>query len=262
MHKISKILLTLIFTVTALLTVSLNCFAEGMSVVDAENLFTASEKKALEDKINEIKDAYECDVVIVTVRSFGYKSAMSYADDFYDYNGYGLKNGGILLLISESEGEYWISTSGKAITVFDNQKLDDVDDKVYKELKEHDFYSAAQNFLSQSEKVLKSYVNGTPYVEASDVIAAVVIVLIIAIATGVISVLVMKNKMNNAKPQKTATAYQRQNSFNLTVSRDMFLYSTVRRVPRANSNNGRGGGGGRTHTGSSGRSHGGRGGRF
>ena len=58
-------------------------------VVDEANLLSASEEKRLLDKVNEISERQNCDVVIVTVYDIGSKTPNEYADDFFDYNGYG-----------------------------------------------------------------------------------------------------------------------------------------------------------------------------
>ena len=75
---------------------------------------------------------------------------------------------------------------------------------------------------------------------------------VIGIIAAIIIVLVLKHKMNNARPQNNATYYERDNSFDLRVSSDVYLYSTVKRVSKPKSSSGSSGG----------RSHGGGGGRF
>lgn len=53
-------------------------------------------------------------MAIVTVNSLDGKTAQAYADDYYDYNGYGYgeNDDGILLLISMGERKWAISTYG------------------------------------------------------------------------------------------------------------------------------------------------------
>jgi uncharacterized protein len=59
-------------------------------IVDNAGLLSVSEKNDLINLINTIAAAYNFDLVIVTETSIGNKSPMEYADDFFDYNGYGL----------------------------------------------------------------------------------------------------------------------------------------------------------------------------
>ena len=56
-----------------------------------------------------------------------------------------------------------------------------------------------------------------------------------------------------------ATEYMKRNQLRMTQQRDMYLYSTISRARKPENNSSRSGGG---HIGSSGRSHGGGGGRF
>lgn len=58
-------------------------------LVDGADLLTDSEETALRDKLDEISERQQVDLVIVTTDSLEGKSPMEFADDFYDYNGYG-----------------------------------------------------------------------------------------------------------------------------------------------------------------------------
>ena len=83
-------------------------------LVDDAGLLTEEESSALLNKLEDISQKYENEVGIVTVNSLGGKTAEAYADDYYDYNGYGYgeNDDGLLLLISMGEREWAISTYG------------------------------------------------------------------------------------------------------------------------------------------------------
>ncbi len=89
-------------------------------LVDQADLLTDSEESALSDRLDEISERHQFDVVVVTVDSLEGETAVVYADDFYDYNGYGFgdERDGILLLISMEERDWCISTTGYGITAF------------------------------------------------------------------------------------------------------------------------------------------------
>lgn len=89
-------------------------------LVDEASLLSASEEKVLLEKLEDISQKRKCDVAVVTVESLGNKSATAYADDFYDYNGYGygVNDDGILLLISMEKRDWAITTYGFAKTAF------------------------------------------------------------------------------------------------------------------------------------------------
>ena len=89
-------------------------------VVDDADLLSASEASELSSIAEEISRRQQCDVVILTVDSLGGKSATAYADDYFDYNGYGYgaDRSGILFLLSMEERDWWMSTRGSAIQAF------------------------------------------------------------------------------------------------------------------------------------------------
>ena len=69
---------------------------------------------------------------------------MAYADDFYDYNGYGYGDSrdGILLLISMEERDWRISTCGYGITVFTDAGQEYISDKFLPYLSDGDYSEA------------------------------------------------------------------------------------------------------------------------
>ena len=66
------------------------------------------------DKVNmqkvEFKNQYNMDAVIVTSNNLNGKSQQDYADDYFDYNGYGVgeDKSGLLLLIDMDDRKVWI----------------------------------------------------------------------------------------------------------------------------------------------------------
>ena len=64
------------------------------------------------------------------------------------------------------------------------------------------------------------------------------------------------------RPALAANSYIKENSLNVTRSEDQFLYSTVNKTAKAKETSSSSSGGSSTHTSSSGRTHGGTGGKF
>ena len=83
-------------------------------LVDNAGLLDEDEALELESKLDEISQEYDCDVVILTEETINGAEPMDYADDYFDYEGYGMgeDNSGILFLITMSERKWWISTHG------------------------------------------------------------------------------------------------------------------------------------------------------
>ena len=61
----------------------------GPRLADQEELLTTEEQEELLARLDEISERQQCDVVIVTVASIEGKTATEYADDYFDYQGYG-----------------------------------------------------------------------------------------------------------------------------------------------------------------------------
>lgn len=95
-------------------------------VYDREGLFDEFDTEIISGKLAELNRIYGVDVAVVTASSLDGKTAEEYADDFYDENeiGQGENKDGILLLISESERVWAISTSGSCIDAFTDSDLD------------------------------------------------------------------------------------------------------------------------------------------
>ena len=196
---------------------------------------------------------------------------MAYADDYFDEHGY--TDHGILLLIDMGNREWWISTKGYCIQAFSDDELASIGDEVADKLKDQTYMDAFETFLRRVDIVLYEYFGEqaepvfgemtfsdkfsrwAENISWSLVLAAEAFALILAflIVGG------MKRKMKTARKKALAQEYICENGFKLTRRADIYLYShtSSRRIERENHP-----GRSSTHTGSSGKTHGGRGGRF
>lgn len=240
-------------------------------VIDNASILTDNEEVQLQEKINFIISEYSFDVVILTVNTIGIKTVEEFADDYYDYNnyGYGENADGLLFMLNMGDRDYYTSTCGRAIKVFTDYGIEYISDRVLEKLKDGDYFGAFSQYLELVESFLKSEKSGKPAYDVNrkfkgnvfgigvkEALACVLIGFFISL----ILVNSMKNKMNTAKANDSARAYIEPNSFNLTHSEDKFLLRTTSYVKIQNTS--QGSGGSRTHTSSSGRSHGGGGGKF
>lgn len=247
---------------------SVSSAAGKKSVIDDAGLIKASDEKELDKKIKNIqKDKF--DVVILTVKSLDGKSAQDYADDYYDNNDYGLDNekSGVLFLVSKGDRKYHISTKGAGIKAFTDYGIGRIKEEIKPYLSDGDYFNACDEFLNITKDFVKAYKDGTPYDtdnpynEEIDYVTLEVIALVIAFVIALISVGIMRLRMNTAKPKGTAMEYIKKGSFKLTSEKDIFMYSTVTKTakPKDNDNSA---GGSTTHVSSSGSEHGGGGGSF
>ena len=247
---------------------SVSSAAGKKSVIDDAGLIKASDEKELDKQIKNIqKDKFA--VVILTVKSLDGKSAQDYADDYYDNNDYGLDNekSGVLFLVSKGDRKYHISTKGAGIKAFTDYGIGRIKEEIKPYLSDGDYFNACDEFLNITKDFVKAYKDGTPYDtdnpynEEIDYVILEVIALVIAFVIALISVGIMRLRMNTAKPKGTAMEYIKKGSFKLTSEKDIFMYSTVTKTakPKDNDNSA---GGSTTHVSSSGSEHGGGGGSF
>ncbi|MCL2187028.1 MAG: TPM domain-containing protein, partial [Treponema sp.] len=240
-------------------------------IVDNADLLSSGQKAALGGRVDSISSKYGFDLVIVTeknitARSGGIASPMVYADDFFDYNGYGSgadKDGCLFLQVTESR-DYWFSTSGRGIKIYNAAAQKKLETEVVKYLAAGNNYGAYNCFLDNWEKFLAIDAKGGHYNAIYEY--QVILTLIgwaLAFLIGIIVVTSWKSGMNTALAKGQAAAYIVPGSLSFNVQKDTFLYNTVTKTVRQDQAVAAGaGGGGRSHTGSSGRSHGGSGGKY
>ena len=242
-------------------------------LVDDAELLTTEEEAVLLEKLNEISERQQCDVVIVTVKTLGGKSAQDFADDFFDYNGfgYGPAADGALFLICPEERDWWFSTHAFGLKAFTDAGQDSMMKTVKPHLSADRYNKAFLELADQCDRFLTQARAGDPYDVGSlparprglqRPLTNVIISLVVGVVVAFLVVTAMKAPLKSVRRQAAAGSYLRQNSLNLTNSRESFLYRNVSRTARPTESSGGGGGGSSSHSSSSGRSHGGSGGKY
>jgi uncharacterized protein len=191
---------------------------------------------------------------------------MAYADDYFDYNGYGYGSNydGVLLLISMENRDWHISTCGFGITAFSDRALDYIGEEMLSSLSCADYYEAFCTYYENCDYFLAAARNGNPVSpnEPVDIINSgktILFILGFGLFIGWFSVSRMKAQLKTIRYNDSASNYVMLNKTRITDRTDNFLYKNVSKTRINNSSSS---GGSSTHRSSSGRSHGGRGGRF
>lgn len=266
MKNVKKII-SFVFAIMLLaLPISTVYAEESPRLVDGADLLTDTEEAELLQELNEISVRQQFDIVVVTTESLDGKSAMEYADDFYDYNGYGFGDNydGTLLLVDMDSRQWWISTTGYGITALTDAGIDYISDEFLPYLSDGEYYEAfsiyaelCDEFVTQAREGKAYDVSNMPK-GAFPIVSRLGMSIIIGLVVGLIGVNVLNRQMKSVRSQKAAGNYVTQGGLNLYTSRDRFLYvhRDRERLPEQNH------GGSSVHRGSSGRSHGGGGGRF
>ena len=262
-------------------------------VFDQAGLFSETEIIQLEEKIAQCRKSTKMDVVIVSAYADGERSAEEYADDYYDYGGFGVgkKASGVLLLYymdgpGQPGGECYISTAGTMINMLTDERIESILDDVYGNLGNRDFAGATEHFLEDVKVYVKEGVESGQYTYDRDTgeivryhsirLYEVAIAMVIAgILAGSVCLDIKKRyamKQSSREVSNSLQAYRADCAFHFSVAGDKMINKYVRSIPiPRNTSSGSGGRGhsgsssaGRStiHTSSSGRSHGGGGRRF
>lgn len=267
-----KTLLSLLCLLLFCLGVTVSAYAaEGFAenyprVMDEAALLSASEERSLRERLDEISLRQKLEVTLVTTDSLDGYPVSAYAEMCYescDY-GYGEDRDGILLLISMEDRDWYIATHGYAITAFTDAGLDYIGEQLLSDLSEGSYAAAFDRYADLCDQFITQAGTGEPYDNGNfpqEPLSAVW--LLISLGIGIVLALLivggMKAQLQNVRPQKAAGSYLKAGGLKLTESRDLFLYHTVTRTARPKQSSSSGSS---THRSSSGRSYGGRGGKF
>ena len=247
-------------------------------VVDRAGVIDSSRLERLNTLADAVSENYRCDVAVVFVPWLEGKYIVDYADDFYDYGGYGYgeNDDGILLLISTGDREFAETTYGFGKTAFtDYGLINYLEPRFTPYLGRDDWAGGAEQFINDAGALLEQARNGQPYDYspqpqpakkslAERLPGAALISAIIGFFSGGIPAGSMKRKMKSVEKNYGAAKYAR-GGLNLRRRDDRFLYSNVSKTPIPRETEQRSGGGSHgssVHFSSSGRSHGGHHGKF
>ena len=227
------------------------------SIVDEAGYLMQSELAELSEELDAVREKFDFEVAIYTESDMTSYTAEASADDIYDYNGYGAgeNDDGILLYICSDTREYHFTTHGKGIEYFTSDGLGYLESQVLPYLQEDDYYNAFEAYIDAADELLQMAENGEPYEDNSGNILIILICLILPLLIAFFKMKGKLKKMKTAVANEYAADYMKPGSMNIAVSRDLFLYSTITKTEKAKSSSD-------THTSSSGRTHGGRGGSF
>lgn len=221
-------------------------------IYDFADLFTDSEEQQLYTEIRKYIDNHNMDLAVVTITNNN-KTPQEYSDDFYDYNDFDQK-GGVLFLIDMYNREIYMSTTGSAIKMYNDYRINQALDMVYKYMSDKRYYIGVHEYIN----IISNYAydgipNNSDHKESntlsSNILMSIAIGLLITII--VVNILIHKNKM--VKKATTAKEYLDKDSVNIENIGEIIISSnTVRKRIEHDTYSGSS-----THSGSSGSSHGG-----
>ncbi len=264
-------------------------FGTTQYLYDSAGLMSADEQDYVNEYLAELSQSLNFDIIAVTTYGYSQSDITSFADDFYDYGGfgYGEDHDGVIFVIDMQGREFVLVTTGygtKAITDYGENLIYDA---MYDNIRNGDYVTA---FTENYADTVKDFVDmardgasvdvDTPGHDGYDwyqepdsydpeptnkgvdpgmVAGAGGISAVVGVGAGFASSQRQKSRLKTVRKKTQANSYARRDSLVITGKRDRFLYSNVAVTPRPkHKENDSGHRGGTTiHMGSSGTPHGG-----
>ncbi len=248
--------------------------SDGKYVVDMADILSSTEEAQLEQTLKEMSERLKFDVVVVTTSNLDGKKPVEYADDYFDYNGYGQGDdrSGCLFLryINGSQKEVWISTRGQGLDCIYDNYIDHIYDMMTDDVVSGRYFNAFSTYAKMVDETVTAYhrtgsgividynSGKTEYVRDDDEEGSPFWAVVIALGLGLISALIytgsLKSQLKSVHIASEAKAYEQ--SFILDSQKDRFVRSAVTKVAIESSSSG-GSHSSSSHHSSSGASHGG-----
>ena len=234
--------------------------------VDDAGLLTQEEGNTLLIQLDELSERHNFDVVIVTVESLGEYTAEEFADDTFDYYGFGMgpDYDGILFLISTEYRDFAISTHGFGIYTFTDSGQDYIISQISDYLKADNFNEAFVTFAELCDNFITMAKAGEPYDTANipkepmPMLPRIIFSIAAGCLLGLIPAGKLKKQLKTVNAAKSANVYVRDGSLTVNESRDYFINRSVTKTKIVSESSS----GSSTHRSSSGRTHGGSSGKF
>lgn len=278
MKKVNKLWMLLCLCMVWLMT--MNVSAEEYHIYDHADLLTVQEEEYLENLVTEREEQWDMNFLVVTIDDAQGKSAMEYADDFYDIQfPEESEEDGILYLIDMDNREIYLSTSGIAIRYLTDSRIESILDEAYEYVAEGDYYGTFVTFIEETEGYLTKGIPSDQYnydVETGEIdyyrepmgitFGEFIFAFVAALIPAGITIGIIKAKYQLKFEDFHYDAYT-DSDVRLSVKSDRLVntFVTHRRIPKNDGHSGGSGGGGSrssVHRSSSGRSHGGGGRKF
>ena len=257
---------------------------EGTRVFDYADLFSDGEEARLNEKLLEFIEKSEMDAVVVTIDDAEGKSSAAYADDFYDYNGFGRQEDhrGALFLIDMDNREIYLSTTGLMIRYMTDARVERLLDEAYEYLPDGDYAESAQAAIRMLDRFHNegipsgqhNYDSETGRVDYYKKRRVSILEGLISLILSVLPGLGMAGFVKSSYAMRTEKSPQNismiryralsASPINLLNQGDRVVNTSTRTriIPTSSGSGSSGGGRSTTHSGSSGRSHGGGGRSF
>ena len=232
----TKKILALFFCVLilAFTVVSVSADNEYPVLIDNAGLLTEGEKGIIESRLKSVASQINYQLAIITVDSLNGYDVDDTAKAYFEEAGYGFgedKDGALLL----------VSMEYRDVCIYSNRIDNDaVREKVTPYLSKANYFGAFDKFIDECKSHFTFHFG-------KNLLISVIIGLVVAYFV----TKSMKSKLKPVEMKENAADYVKENSLNVTNSRDTFLYFTISKTPKPKSDDSSSGGS--SHSSSSGK---------
>lgn len=234
----------------SLLLVLLFSFASYAEVYDLADLLTEQEEQLLNAQLEQISQKHQLDLMLITTNDSLSMKPDLFAIEFYETKrSEPFPEEALIFAICMDIRSYGEAAYGERIekkfTYSEDSVLPDV---IAPHLTKGNYYQGFKSYLEYVDNRMTFHL-------------PLIVIVPVAAFVALIIVFLMIQQMKHAKP-KHAANYYTPNGINLTRKEDIYLYKTVTRTKIESNKSSGSSGGGRSVSSSSGRSYGGRSGKF
>ena len=199
-------------------------------VYDEAGLLTEGERSDLANRLAQLSDTYNAQIVVVTIPSAEGNDPDAVVEYFYDNMGIGYGEGldGVLLLVCMDPREYRILSNGYCGTAINTGAIDDIGNAIVSDLSDGDYADAFDSFADKCEYYLDGYLNGFPFNFGMNLMIA----LLVGMLAGVITAKSLKGQLKTVHQKNEAKNYIKSGSLNLHTQNDVFLYRDIHRTAK------------------------------
>lgn len=254
-----------------MLIIPVSAGAEPAYLFDEAGLFTDKEAAILDQLLRDTSADTGMNVAVLTTNDVGWDKSDSgvvdYADVFYEEH-YGMDTDGILLLINNDTNYDVISTSGHAIRIFTDERVEAVFDYFWDYVLDGRYSKVVEGFceavayyaglgVPQGQYNYDRETGSVDYYEETDRLTTYLTIGLVSSAVFSGVVIFSVSGRYKLKPTRHAANYLDTKSVRLTQSTDTFIRRYVHKQKIVSDTNHGGGGGSSTHRSSGGGTHGG-----
>ena len=225
--------------------------AETNYIDDRANMLTSAEKTEIEALLKSVSEKYNCPVVIVTENGQTDDTFEQFTIDYANNLDYQY-NKAIVLGHFPDIRAYQIEIRGAEFPLSDVETaFYRIRDVVVGNLKNDNIPGAYKGFASESDDVLGYLINGKTVPEATKtkvrspypVVRNIIITAIVALIAGAAHVSKLKKQLKTVVQETRAANYVKADSLQLSMEKDIFLYTHTTRTARPKNTGSSGGGG-------------------